>query len=55
MHGFLVTGFLFLYLVPETGRLFFWIIELGESIGQFASAEKKFETIGYKGIFIVTT
>ena len=53
MHGFIITGILLGNLLLKARFLVFRIIQLGEAIGNLATADKEFKAICDKGILII--
>ncbi len=53
MHGFMVARILFRYLCPETFSLVFGIIELGETVGDFAACNKKLKPVTDFGVVVI--
>ena len=53
MHRLVVTGLFGRDLRFKAIRLILRVVELAETIGQLASADKKLEAIGHKGVVVV--
>jgi len=46
IHRFFVTGILGFHLFLEAGGLIFGVVQLGEAVGDFATDDEQFETLG---------
>jgi hypothetical protein len=46
IHGFVVAGFLGLHLRLKAGGLVFGVVQLGETVGDFAAGDEQLEALG---------
>ena len=53
VHGLQISGILFRYLLAEALGLILRVVQLGETVGDLAPADKEFETVGDEGIVVV--
>ena len=55
MHRLKITGILLFDLLHETFSLIFRIIQLGKTVSNFTTTDKKFKPVCYKRVLVVTT
>ena len=55
VHGLFITGIFLCHLGQETLRLVFRVIQLGKTVGQLTTADKKFKAVRDKWISVTTT